>query len=129
MGISRSATVVCAYLVATARMTPHEALVAVRAKRGIVSPNMGFLRQLDEYANQFVGGQSSARRADRAGQPCEVLLTFPFLLCFHGRHRAISDWQSRDILVECMLFWPSFVVYDHTTVHTQTYKWLNVKRR
>ncbi|KAI9464421.1 protein-tyrosine phosphatase-like protein [Lactarius psammicola] len=47
MGISRSATVVCAYLVATTRMTPHEALVAVRAKREIVSPNMGFLGQLD----------------------------------------------------------------------------------
>ncbi|KAH9015926.1 hypothetical protein EDB85DRAFT_2023476 [Lactarius pseudohatsudake] len=30
MGISRSATVICAYLVATARVTPHEALMAVK---------------------------------------------------------------------------------------------------
>ncbi|KAI0306086.1 protein-tyrosine phosphatase-like protein [Multifurca ochricompacta] len=52
MGISRSATVVCAYLVATMELTPHEALAAVRAKRGIVSPNMGFLRQLEDYARQ-----------------------------------------------------------------------------
>lgn len=57
MGISRSATVVCAYLVATARMTPHEALVAVRAKRGIACPNIGFLRQLDEYAKEVQGGR------------------------------------------------------------------------
>jgi len=60
MGISRSATVVCAYLVATARMTPDEALVAVRAKRGIVCPNLGFRRQLEEYAKQVQGGQSRA---------------------------------------------------------------------
>jgi hypothetical protein len=61
MGISRSATVVCAYLVATAKMTPDEALVAVRAKRGIVCPNIGFRRQLEQYADQLNGGQSGAR--------------------------------------------------------------------
>jgi len=59
-GISRSVTVVCAYLVATERKTPHEALVAVREKRGYVCPNIGFMRQLDEYAQQLQGGQSSA---------------------------------------------------------------------
>jgi hypothetical protein len=57
MGISRSATIVCAYLIATMRMTPHEALAAVREKRGIVSPNMGFLRQLEEYAIEVHGGR------------------------------------------------------------------------
>ncbi|KAI9510523.1 protein-tyrosine phosphatase-like protein [Russula earlei] len=57
MGISRSATVVCAYLVATMRMTPNEALATVRAKRGIVSPNSGFLRQLEDYAAQVQGGR------------------------------------------------------------------------
>jgi atypical dual specificity phosphatase len=59
MGISRSATVVCAYLIATAKMTPDEALVAVRAKRGIVCPNIGFRRQLEQYADQLQGGQNS----------------------------------------------------------------------
>ena len=49
MGISRSATIVCAYLIATMRMTPDEALAAVREKREVVSPNIGFLRQLEEY--------------------------------------------------------------------------------
>jgi len=62
MGMSRSATVVCAYLVATARMTPHEALAAVKAKRPIVNPNVGFLAQLDEYDRQLLGGRSEARR-------------------------------------------------------------------
>ena len=59
MGISRSATIVCAYLIATMRMTPNEALAAVKEKRGIVSPNMGFLRQLEEYyVTQVHGGRA-----------------------------------------------------------------------
>lgn len=49
MGISRSTTVVLAYLIATSKMTPREALAAVRSKRTIVRPNRGFMSQLDEY--------------------------------------------------------------------------------
>jgi Dual specificity phosphatase, catalytic domain len=49
MGVSRSATVVIAYLIATTKMTPQEALAAVRAKRAIVRPNRGFMSQLQEY--------------------------------------------------------------------------------
>ncbi|KAH9977516.1 protein-tyrosine phosphatase-like protein, partial [Russula compacta] len=46
MGISRSATVMIAYLIATTKMTPREALAAVRSKRAIVRPNPGFMSQL-----------------------------------------------------------------------------------
>lgn len=53
MGISRSATVVMAYLIATSQMTPQEALAAVRAKRAIVRPNRGFMSQLHEYHSRF----------------------------------------------------------------------------
>jgi hypothetical protein len=49
MGISRSTTVVMAYLIATTKMTPHEALDTVRSKRTIVRPNRGFMSQLQEY--------------------------------------------------------------------------------
>lgn len=55
--MSRSATVICAYFIATAKMSPHEAISAVRAKRGIVCPNLGFRRQLGQYANQLNGGR------------------------------------------------------------------------
>ena len=72
MGISRSATVVCAYLVATAKMTPDEALVAVKTKRGIVCPNLGFRRQLEEYANQLNGGGESVRRTRSAKKGVNV---------------------------------------------------------
>ena len=62
MGISRSATVVCAYLIASAKITPDEALIALKAKRACVCPNLGFRQQLVQYAN-LQGIQSCASRA------------------------------------------------------------------
>lgn len=56
MGISRSATVVCAYLIAERGMTGPNAIEFVRSKRPIVCPNVGFRRQLDEYAIKLRGG-------------------------------------------------------------------------
>nr|VWO98233.1 Chloride channel protein [Ganoderma boninense] len=57
MGISRSATVVSAYLIATASMQPHEAVEFVQSKREIVCPNLGFRRQLDAYASRLRGSK------------------------------------------------------------------------
>ncbi|CCM00244.1 uncharacterized protein FIBRA_02273 [Fibroporia radiculosa] len=53
VGMSRSATVVCAYLTATTSMVPSEAIGFVATKRCIVSPNPGFRQQLDEYAVRY----------------------------------------------------------------------------
>lgn len=53
-GISRSATVICAYLVATTNMTAIECIAHVQSIRGIVNPNTGFRRQLQEYSTQYV---------------------------------------------------------------------------
>ena len=72
MGISRSATVVCAYLVATAKMTPDEAIVSVRAKRGIVCPNLGFRRQLEEYYMKQLPGSRPITRVTR-GRVAEAI--------------------------------------------------------
>ncbi|KAI0730704.1 protein-tyrosine phosphatase-like protein, partial [Earliella scabrosa] len=46
MGISRSATVVCAYLIATHALRPADALARVVSKREVVCPNLGFRHQL-----------------------------------------------------------------------------------
>jgi atypical dual specificity phosphatase len=56
-GISRSATVVCAYVIATSttNMIGQEAITFVQAKRAVISPNPGFRRQLDTYATRFIG--------------------------------------------------------------------------
>ncbi|KAH9943798.1 protein-tyrosine phosphatase-like protein [Amylocystis lapponica] len=53
MGISRSATVVCAYLVATTAMSASDAIAYTIFKRSVVCPNLGFRRQLETYAAQF----------------------------------------------------------------------------
>jgi atypical dual specificity phosphatase len=53
-GISRSATVVCAYLVATTDLTAPKSIEHVQSIRGIVCPNLGFRMQLDEYSTRYV---------------------------------------------------------------------------
>jgi protein-tyrosine phosphatase len=65
MGISRSATAVIAYLIATTKMTPREALAAVRAKRAIVRPNRGYMSQLQEYYSKY----SNSLQANLAEEP------------------------------------------------------------
>ncbi|KAL4065958.1 protein-tyrosine phosphatase-like protein [Scleroderma yunnanense] len=51
-GISRSAILVCAYLVATTHMGALEAIAYVQAKRAIVAPNLGFRHQLVSWAHR-----------------------------------------------------------------------------
>jgi len=69
-GISRSATVVCAYVIAQAAngMTAAEAIDLVREKRNMICPNDGFRTQLAAYSNRFVGkrGKPTAEKADPA---------------------------------------------------------------
>jgi len=56
-GVSRSATVVCAYIIAQAAngMTAAEAIDLVREKRNMIRPNDGFRTQLAVYSQRFVG--------------------------------------------------------------------------
>ncbi|EJD55453.1 dual specificity protein phosphatase 12 [Auricularia subglabra TFB-10046 SS5] len=48
-GISRSATIVAAYLMYTQRLTPGAALAIIRARRSCIHPNVGFLQQLEIF--------------------------------------------------------------------------------
>ncbi|TRM68074.1 hypothetical protein BD626DRAFT_480698 [Schizophyllum amplum] len=50
MGVSRSTTVLAAYLMRLRRCTPAEALSFIKSARPRVRPNYGFLRQLDVFA-------------------------------------------------------------------------------
>nr|XP_057917621.1 dual specificity phosphatase 29-like [Doryrhamphus excisus]XP_057917622.1 dual specificity phosphatase 29-like [Doryrhamphus excisus] len=61
MGLSRSATLVVAYLMIHEKMTLPEAIKAVGANRNI-SPNAGFLQQLRELDEQLQCHQGAARR-------------------------------------------------------------------
>lgn len=48
-GISRSSTIVCAYLMKTKKWTAEEAIEFVRSKRSVANPNEGFREQLDVW--------------------------------------------------------------------------------
>jgi len=55
MGISRSATIVMAYLMTEKGMTYDEAYALLVSKRPIVKPNLGFVRQLKNFLPNSVG--------------------------------------------------------------------------
>ncbi len=52
-GMSRSAAVVAAYLMASRGMSRKDAVELLVSKRPIVKPNPGFLRQLDEFGDSL----------------------------------------------------------------------------
>ncbi len=53
LGISRSTTIILAYLMRTYNATLLDAFKFLRHRRPIVCPNMGFLRQLIDYENEL----------------------------------------------------------------------------
>lgn len=62
-GVSRSATLILAYLVGREGMAPKQALQRLREARPAAQPNAGFLRQLEAYA-QSLGGLGGGLAAD-----------------------------------------------------------------
>lgn len=54
-GVSRSVSVVAAYLMAQFGWTPIEALQYIRSKRRVANPNFGFIQQLHEYSRNSLG--------------------------------------------------------------------------
>lgn len=52
-GMSRSATVVMAYLMTLQHMTREQSYLLCKAKRPMTNPNEGFWRQLEEYEKQL----------------------------------------------------------------------------
>ncbi|KAF5347926.1 hypothetical protein D9756_010133 [Leucocoprinus leucothites] len=58
-GISRSSSVVAAFLMAQYNWTPTEAVQYIKSKRRIAEPNFGFIQQLHEYAKVSLGRSQS----------------------------------------------------------------------
>jgi len=57
-GVSRSATFVIAYLMKIGNISLKDALMALRAKRGTIMPNYGFLAQLHKEEERLFGQNS-----------------------------------------------------------------------
>jgi hypothetical protein len=60
MGVSRSASVVLAFLIRHRTMSLVDALALVRARRFVAYPNKGFLRSLRAFESQCRGGAPSS---------------------------------------------------------------------
>ncbi|KAF8542296.1 protein-tyrosine phosphatase-like protein [Trichophaea hybrida] len=67
-GISRSASIVIAYLMSERGMSFSQALRIVKRRRAVVSPNLGFIRQLSEW-----GTICEAKRRERPREWEQVL--------------------------------------------------------
>ena len=52
-GISRSATILCAFLMQCMRITTDEALTLIKKRRPCIRPNRGFLQQLRMYEERL----------------------------------------------------------------------------
>lgn len=66
-GISRSTSIVCAYLIAHYGWTPAQAVQYIKSKRSLADPNPGFVSQLGEYAASLRGGHGSSSRGGGTG--------------------------------------------------------------
>ncbi|WAR21072.1 DUS4-like protein [Mya arenaria] len=53
-GVSRSATVCIAYIMYKNDMTLEDAFDLVRARRGVISPNLNFMQQLKEFEKELI---------------------------------------------------------------------------
>jgi len=58
-GVSRSASIVAAYLMAVYGWTPQQAVHFVKSKRRTADPNSGFVAQLGEYAEALRRGHTT----------------------------------------------------------------------
>lgn len=65
MGISRSATVVIAYLMSALKMTLFEGYQYVLERRPVIRPNSSFMKQLKEYEKKLFGGVSTINRVNK----------------------------------------------------------------
>ena len=68
-GMSRSATVAAAFLIAARGMTLATALRTLRAQRPVARPNPGFMRQLQAFERATRLREAHARRASSASRP------------------------------------------------------------
>ncbi|KAF8767405.1 dual specificity protein phosphatase 1-like [Argiope bruennichi] len=68
-GISRSATICIAYLMATKRLRMEEAYKYVKSRRKIVSPNFSFMGQLLSFENQIFSSSGSRYHQPSPGSP------------------------------------------------------------
>lgn len=64
-GVSRSVTITVAYLMKRKHMTFRQAFAHVKKCRPIANPNIGFIRQLEQYGASLASERKAALKAER----------------------------------------------------------------
>ena len=54
-GVSRSSTIALAYIMTAMGTSLHDAFFMIRARRPVITPNLGFIEQLVEYEDEQTG--------------------------------------------------------------------------
>jgi atypical dual specificity phosphatase len=65
-GVSRSVSVVAAFLMAQYGWSPKEAISFIKERRMVANPNFGFIQQLHEYARDELGRPGDIPRSQYA---------------------------------------------------------------
>nr|XP_026693732.1 serine/threonine/tyrosine-interacting protein-like [Ciona intestinalis] len=71
-GISRSATLVIAYVMQKFELTSHDAFICVRDRRFCINPNVGFRHQLKEYEPIYLAERDFQDRPSSESEDCGV---------------------------------------------------------
>ncbi|KAA1466633.1 phosphatases II [Dentipellis sp. KUC8613] len=109
MGVSRSATVIAAYLMMTRRIPSTQAIAYIQQRRPKVLPNYGFLKQLEAFAAcAYEPTPTSApyrawkrrQRQDVNSFLCSVSDTIPII---HDRLYLSSDFPSDVDQAKCLV--------------------------
>lgn len=122
MGISRSATVVCAYLIATHALAPAHALEFLISKREIVCPNLGFRRQLDIFA-AHLHGESRTRKLRKPMHTPPPPVSMPASVRVRSRSHSHShpvpyvDYPQAAHMDRSRSLWPSRETQAQTRPH------------
>lgn len=61
-GVSRSVSVVAAFLMAAYGWSPKDAIAFIKQRRPVANPNFGFIQQLHEYARDHLGAPPETPR-------------------------------------------------------------------
>ena len=64
-GVSRSATIVVAYVMNHMKMTMDDAYKLVKDKRSVISPNLNFMGQLYEFEKKLASSATSSSQKDQ----------------------------------------------------------------
>ncbi|KAM4743729.1 dual specificity protein phosphatase 22-A isoform 2-T2 [Anableps anableps] len=102
-GVSRSTTMVVAYLMTVTHYSWEECLTAVKAVRSFVGPNYGFQEQLQEYQNTQVSEyrawlQSSFRPSPFSDQQQVEALLNQYAEQQESQGRAVDhSWMNREV--------------------------------